>query len=149
VNFNNFYQNLNIITRGSGYKNVTFWPVVCFLLVLCFYDSIPQTVLLTVQLSYTRWFKYDRDDLCVNKSQFVLVIFEPPCILTLFLLFLSRREIPAIFYTKDIFKIINFFYKLFNQISATRSAKERLQYFYVLCEPTRYFRPLFFVVADF
>jgi hypothetical protein len=31
---------------------------------------------------YTRWFKYDRDDLCVNKSQFVPVIFEPPCIYT-------------------------------------------------------------------
>ena len=30
----------------------------------------------------TRWFKYDRDDLCVNKSQFVPVIFEPPCITT-------------------------------------------------------------------
>ena len=29
---------------------------------------------------YTRWFKYDQDDLCVNKSQFVPVIFEPPCI---------------------------------------------------------------------
>jgi hypothetical protein len=29
--------------------------------------------------SNTRWFKYDRDDLCVNKSQFVPVIFEPPC----------------------------------------------------------------------
>ena len=28
----------------------------------------------------TRWFKYDRDDLCVSKSQFVPVIFEPPCI---------------------------------------------------------------------
>jgi hypothetical protein len=27
----------------------------------------------------TRWFKYDRDYLCVNKSQFVPVIFEPPC----------------------------------------------------------------------
>jgi hypothetical protein len=27
----------------------------------------------------TRWFKYDRDDFCVNKSQFVPVIFEPPC----------------------------------------------------------------------
>jgi hypothetical protein len=27
----------------------------------------------------TRWFKYERDDLCVNKSQFVPVIFEPPC----------------------------------------------------------------------
>ena len=29
----------------------------------------------------TRWFKYDRDDLCVNKSQFVPVIFEPPCMI--------------------------------------------------------------------
>ena len=29
---------------------------------------------------YTRWFKYDRNWLCVNKSQFVPVIFEPPCI---------------------------------------------------------------------
>jgi hypothetical protein len=29
---------------------------------------------------FTRWFKYDRDDLCVNKSQFVPVIFEAPCI---------------------------------------------------------------------
>jgi hypothetical protein len=28
----------------------------------------------------TRWFKYDRDYLCVNKSHFVPVIFEPPCI---------------------------------------------------------------------
>jgi hypothetical protein len=27
----------------------------------------------------TTWFKYDRDYLCVNKSQFVPVIFEPPC----------------------------------------------------------------------
>jgi hypothetical protein len=39
----------------------------------------------------TRWFKYDRDDLCVNKSQFVPVIFEPPCIfkdfVTLLLIF--------------------------------------------------------------
>ena len=29
--------------------------------------------------SYTRWFKYDRDYSCVNKSQFVPVIFERPC----------------------------------------------------------------------
>jgi hypothetical protein len=28
----------------------------------------------------TGWFKYYRDDLCVNNSQFVPVIFEPPCI---------------------------------------------------------------------
>ena len=31
-----------------------------------------------VRLS-TRWFKYDRDWLCANKSQFVPVIFQPPC----------------------------------------------------------------------
>ena len=31
----------------------------------------------------TWWFKYDPDDLCVNKSQFVPVIFEPPCIFEL------------------------------------------------------------------
>jgi hypothetical protein len=31
--------------------------------------------------SNTKWFKYDRDDFCVNKSQFVPVIFEPPCIM--------------------------------------------------------------------
>jgi hypothetical protein len=31
------------------------------------------------RLVNTRWFKYDRDYLCVNKSQFVPVIFEPPC----------------------------------------------------------------------
>ena len=30
-------------------------------------------------ITFTRWFKYDRDYLCVNKSQFVPVIFEPPC----------------------------------------------------------------------
>jgi hypothetical protein len=33
----------------------------------------------SLTLYNTRWFKYDRDYLCVNKSQFVPVIFEPPC----------------------------------------------------------------------
>jgi hypothetical protein len=35
----------------------------------------------------TRWFKYDRDYLCVNNSQFVPVIFEPPCTLTVLVFF--------------------------------------------------------------
>jgi hypothetical protein len=35
-----------------------------------------------VVIQFTKWFKYDRDWLCVNKSQFVPVIFEPPCIST-------------------------------------------------------------------
>jgi hypothetical protein len=34
----------------------------------------------TVNSTSTKWFKYDRDYLCVNKSQFVPVISEPPCI---------------------------------------------------------------------
>jgi hypothetical protein len=34
----------------------------------------------------TRWFKYDRDDLCVNKSQFVPVIFEPLCTIEIVLM---------------------------------------------------------------
>jgi hypothetical protein len=41
-------------------------------------------VLIDVEISGdrdTRWFKYDWDDLCVNKSQFVPVIFEPPCMI--------------------------------------------------------------------
>jgi hypothetical protein len=42
---------------------------------------------------YTRWFKYDRDNLCVNKSQFVPVIFEPPCILCYELLCPLLQEI--------------------------------------------------------
>jgi hypothetical protein len=37
---------------------------------------------LCVVCADTRWFKYDRDYLCVNKSQFVPVIFEPPYIIS-------------------------------------------------------------------
>jgi hypothetical protein len=46
-----------------------------------FNEASDTTVLLEVHIFYlcTRWFKYDRDYLCVNKSQFVPVIFEPPC----------------------------------------------------------------------
>jgi hypothetical protein len=40
------------------------------------------TFSIEVTQKYTRWFKYDRDYLCVNKSQFVPVIFEPPYICT-------------------------------------------------------------------
>jgi hypothetical protein len=53
--------------------NFTFFTAVC----VCVTVGIKKC--LSVR-AYTRWFKYDRDDLCVNKSQFVPVIFEPPCI---------------------------------------------------------------------
>ena len=41
---------------------------------------ITKTIDIKIYIN-TRWFKYDRDYLCVNKSQFVPVIFEPPCII--------------------------------------------------------------------
>jgi hypothetical protein len=42
------------------------------------------------KMLYTRWFEYDQDDLCVNKSQFVPVIFEPRCIYIYFFFFFCR-----------------------------------------------------------
>jgi hypothetical protein len=69
---------------------------------------------------YTRWFKYDRDCLCVNKSQFVPVIFEPPCIIGTFIhkpnvkysLFLSVSVFIYIFYLPVRYKRTVFFYVL-------------------------------------
>jgi hypothetical protein len=44
----------------------------------------------------TRWFKYDRDYLCLNKSQFVPVIFEPPCIMLETLVYsCSTQKLPS------------------------------------------------------
>jgi hypothetical protein len=51
---------------------------------------------------YTRWFKYDRDDLCINKSQFVPVIFEPPCISTYQTWDILKRAETFIFKTYDV-----------------------------------------------
>jgi hypothetical protein len=57
----------------------------------------------------TRWFKYDRDDLCVNKSQFVPVIFEPPCTNSVEQnpsweanLFLATQETPRILWKPNV-----------------------------------------------
>jgi hypothetical protein len=44
------------------------------------HKSTKKSTTAVLEPGCTRWFKYDRDDLCVNKSQFVPVIFEPPCI---------------------------------------------------------------------
>jgi hypothetical protein len=43
-------------------------------------ESQPRWPVSEPKFERTRWFKYDRDYLFVNKSQFVPVIFEPPCI---------------------------------------------------------------------
>jgi hypothetical protein len=44
----------------------------------------------------TRWFRYDRDDLCVNKSQFVPVIFEPPCTYNVILRHVRTTSVAAV-----------------------------------------------------
>jgi hypothetical protein len=44
--------------------------------------SFLQENCFTISVNNRRWFKYDRDYLCVNKSQFVPVIFDPPCTYT-------------------------------------------------------------------
>jgi hypothetical protein len=45
-----------------------------------FFSKFLRSIVRVEAYINTRWFKYDRDYLCVNKSQFVPVIFEPPCI---------------------------------------------------------------------
>jgi hypothetical protein len=42
-------------------------------------EDEPDTGRKASEAHFTRWFKYYRDYLCVNKSQFVPVTFEPPC----------------------------------------------------------------------
>ena len=73
-----FIDLITIIIFGEDYKLWNFW--------LFYPPERPATCCSLVP--NTRWFKYDRDDLCVNKSQFVPVIFEPPC--SCLNLFMSR-----------------------------------------------------------
>jgi hypothetical protein len=55
-----------------------------------------KKVLLIVCDRYTRWFKYDRDKLWLVYTQIVLVIFEPPCILSFVLVEMYRwRQNPV------------------------------------------------------
>jgi hypothetical protein len=60
---------------GSVVHNVFWLPV----LQNSIYQQGTCKVMTWTTHEYTRWFKYDRNYLCVNKSQFVPVIFEPPC----------------------------------------------------------------------
>jgi hypothetical protein len=70
------------LRREVLYKVVQIWPgrFVCKQVTVC-----PDHIWTTLYYNNnnnnnnTRWFKYDQDCLCVNKSQFVPVIFEPPC----------------------------------------------------------------------
>jgi hypothetical protein len=63
----------------SGIKPPNFQLVAQWLIELRHRVTRYLTVLFLNVSTPTRWFKYDQDDCCVNKSQFVPVIFEPPC----------------------------------------------------------------------
>jgi hypothetical protein len=73
----NFYLISNVTFYKPLFRDIS----TCYFYCPKQYICIKMTVYwnYTVSMLCTRWFKYDRDDLCVNKSQFVPVIFEPPC----------------------------------------------------------------------
>jgi hypothetical protein len=78
---------------GSGYENSGIYSLSCSTCqslyvgqkwmqshhpLVCKYNYSFTSCMIRTLFICTRWFKYDLDDLCVNKSQFVPVIFEPP-----------------------------------------------------------------------
>jgi hypothetical protein len=67
--FQSSYQELN--QRPSGFSRSSS-PNRATAYLLCLKQQLVESA-----WGNTRWLKYDRDDLCVNKSQFVPVIFEP------------------------------------------------------------------------
>ena len=69
----------HLAARSAEDKNEwSYTPV----LPVCLHGQEQPYIFILFVFYTTRWFKYDRDYLCVNKSQFVLVIFEPPCNMT-------------------------------------------------------------------
>jgi len=63
VNFNKRLAECQWLTKLTGYVRYVY-----------------KFILSNPMNKTTRWFKYDRDCLCVNLATSVLVIFEPPCI---------------------------------------------------------------------
>jgi hypothetical protein len=71
---------------------------------------------------HTRWFKYGRDYLCVNKSQFVPVIFEPPCIIIILTQIYKYWKLSLLIYENVIH--IYLIYKLFWHGMAYKTKKK-------------------------
>jgi hypothetical protein len=70
-----------VVLRMKGYITISKSDTIARLTVYMLKKN-PLKVIAVMNLQVyknTRWFKYDQDYLCVNKSQFVPVIFEPPC----------------------------------------------------------------------
>jgi hypothetical protein len=74
------YVRVYVCTYVCMYVCVCMYVYVYACICMCMYVYIMYVCNVYAYVClYTRWFKYFRDDLCVNKSQFVPVIFEPPC----------------------------------------------------------------------
>ena len=81
----NYFEMVPVAHIITGITSVFAFHMCCMVITrslyfIIFSASFCITFLSPEMATYTRWFKYDRDYLCVNKSQFVPVIFEPPCI---------------------------------------------------------------------
>jgi hypothetical protein len=80
-------QTVTLIPAAASSSLHTFYPNPSFFLnssthaPVYIFSGFPTLSCRHFPTTRTRWFKYDRDDLCVNKSQFVPVIFEPPFII--------------------------------------------------------------------
>jgi hypothetical protein len=77
--------NIRMGKEGGFVENYCTDYFTCNLLSLSIIEDLSEICgqfnnLVPLKTRITRWFKYDRNYLCVNKSQFVPVIFEPPCI---------------------------------------------------------------------
>jgi hypothetical protein len=86
----------------------------------------PNWITIELRTALLRWFKYDQDYLCVNKSQFVPVIFEPPCTYLL-LLTANIVMIIIIIISLQIKRLLNFLFRSFKFSSFTYSRTEELQ----------------------
>jgi hypothetical protein len=67
----------------------------------------------TIKYVCTRWFKYDRNSLCVNKPQFVPVIFEPPCICRCFILLNHSHLILSKYLPIPIIRAVFMYFNIF------------------------------------
>jgi len=68
-----YMQRFNLLSQGRD-------SILCFVDRVSLYNLFQMGPIRCTIILSTRWFKYDRDGLCVNLATSVPVISEPPCI---------------------------------------------------------------------
>jgi hypothetical protein len=93
VLYSNQFSLIFFVQINTGFLYLIWIGILCILCcsILLYHGTIFCVTVFfcfIVLFIATRWFKYYRDYMCVNKSQFVPVIFEPPCIYSSVIFFL-------------------------------------------------------------